>query len=78
MCNCCGSYNLVWMSTNDRITSLIGNSVGIFQVSKCEKFGYGFMVTMVASTAPGMVALYETGTCISEMPPHIGVWSMHM
>ncbi|XP_062502154.1 protein broad-minded-like isoform X2 [Corticium candelabrum] len=31
------------------------------QVSKCEKFGYGFMVTMVASTAPGMVALYETG-----------------
>ncbi|KAK3086457.1 hypothetical protein FSP39_018719 [Pinctada imbricata] len=31
------------------------------QVSKCEKFGYGFMVTQVAATAPGMVALEKTG-----------------
>lgn len=31
------------------------------KVSKCEKFGYGFMVTQVAGTAPGMVALQKTG-----------------
>ncbi|XP_041376240.1 protein broad-minded-like isoform X2 [Gigantopelta aegis] len=31
------------------------------QVSKCEKFGYGVMVTQVAATAPGMVALQNTG-----------------
>lgn len=31
------------------------------QVSKCEKFGYGYMVTQVAATAPGMVALQKTG-----------------
>ncbi|XP_060080662.1 protein broad-minded-like [Ylistrum balloti] len=31
------------------------------QVSKCEKFGYGYMVTQVAGTAPGMVALQKTG-----------------
>ncbi|XP_053402163.1 protein broad-minded-like isoform X2 [Mercenaria mercenaria] len=31
------------------------------QVSKCEKFGYGYMVTQVATTAPGMAALKKTG-----------------
>lgn len=31
------------------------------QVSKCEKFGYGYMVTQVAATAPGMIALQKTG-----------------
>ena len=31
------------------------------QVSKCEKFGYGCMVTQVASTAAGMRALLESG-----------------
>ncbi|CAH1269949.1 TBC1D32 [Branchiostoma lanceolatum] len=31
------------------------------QVSKHEKFGYGVMVTQVAATAPGMVALQSTG-----------------
>ncbi|XP_052817688.1 protein broad-minded-like isoform X1 [Mya arenaria] len=31
------------------------------QVSKCEKFGYGYMVTQVATTAPGMAALQKTG-----------------
>ncbi|WAR13306.1 BROMI-like protein [Mya arenaria] len=30
-------------------------------VSKCEKFGYGYMVTQVATTAPGMAALQKTG-----------------
>ncbi|KAJ7374733.1 hypothetical protein OS493_005080 [Desmophyllum pertusum] len=31
------------------------------QVSKCEKFGYGVMVTQIAATAPGMVALEKRG-----------------
>uniref|UniRef100_A0ABM0MAH1 Protein broad-minded-like n=1 Tax=Saccoglossus kowalevskii TaxID=10224 RepID=A0ABM0MAH1_SACKO len=31
------------------------------QVSRHEKFGYGTMVTQVAATAPGMVALQSTG-----------------
>lgn len=31
------------------------------QVSKCEKFGYGVMVTQIAATAPGMVALEKKG-----------------
>nr|XP_022341878.1 protein broad-minded-like isoform X9 [Crassostrea virginica] len=40
------------------------------QVSKCEKFGYGYMVTQVAATAPGMIALQKTGyikSLISEL-----------
>ncbi|KAK3607380.1 hypothetical protein CHS0354_022540, partial [Potamilus streckersoni] len=40
------------------------------QVSKCEKFGYGYMVTQVAATAPGMAALEKTGylkALISEL-----------
>ncbi|KAK2192197.1 hypothetical protein NP493_37g10001 [Ridgeia piscesae] len=31
------------------------------QVSKCEKFGYGYMLSQVAATAPGIVALQNTG-----------------
>lgn len=31
------------------------------QVSKCEKFGYGVMVTQVAATAPGIAALRLAG-----------------
>ncbi|CAG5121521.1 unnamed protein product [Candidula unifasciata] len=31
------------------------------QVSKCEKFGYGYMVTQVAATATGIQALQGTG-----------------
>uniref|UniRef100_A0A3Q3B1D3 Protein broad-minded n=1 Tax=Kryptolebias marmoratus TaxID=37003 RepID=A0A3Q3B1D3_KRYMA len=30
------------------------------QVSRCEKFGYGVMVTQVAATAPGVVALQSS------------------
>ncbi|KAL3858589.1 hypothetical protein ACJMK2_008861, partial [Sinanodonta woodiana] len=40
------------------------------QVSKCEKFGYGYMVTQLAATAPGMAALEKTGylkALISEL-----------
>ncbi|CAN9507510.1 unnamed protein product [Ophioblennius macclurei] len=31
------------------------------QVSRCEKFGYGVMVTQVAATAPGVQALHASG-----------------
>ncbi|XP_048841118.1 protein broad-minded [Brienomyrus brachyistius] len=31
------------------------------QVSRCEKFGYGVMVTQVATTAPGIAALQSSG-----------------
>uniref|UniRef100_A0A8C3AYS1 Protein broad-minded n=1 Tax=Cyclopterus lumpus TaxID=8103 RepID=A0A8C3AYS1_CYCLU len=31
------------------------------QVSRCEKFGYGVMVTQVAATAPGVAALHKSG-----------------
>nr|DBA26619.1 TPA: hypothetical protein GDO54_010859 [Pyxicephalus adspersus] len=32
-----------------------------FQVSRCEKFGYGVMVTQVAGTAAGAIALQKSG-----------------
>lgn len=32
------------------------------QVSRCEKFGYGVMVTQVAVTAPGVAALHSSGS----------------
>ncbi|XP_057678869.1 protein broad-minded isoform X3 [Corythoichthys intestinalis] len=31
------------------------------QVSRCEKFGYGVMVTQLAATAPGAAALHRSG-----------------
>lgn len=31
------------------------------QVSRCEKYGYGVMVTQIAATAPGVVALNNSG-----------------
>lgn len=31
------------------------------QVSKCEKFGYGYMMSQIASTAPGILALQNAG-----------------
>ena len=37
------------------------STILIVQVSKCEKFGYGLMVTQIAATAPGMVALENRG-----------------
>ena len=37
------------------------------QVSKCQKFGYGCMVTQVASTASGMKALLDSGVCSVRM-----------
>ncbi|KAM9703168.1 protein broad-minded [Menidia menidia] len=40
------------------------------QVSRCEKFGYGVMVTQVAATAPGVAALQASGfvrTLVAEL-----------
>jgi uncharacterized CHY-type Zn-finger protein len=31
------------------------------QVSRCEKFGYGYMMSQLATTACGMSALQQTG-----------------
>lgn len=36
------------------------------QVSRCEKFGYGVMVTQVAVTAPGVAALQSSGTYVAN------------
>ncbi|XP_052063658.1 protein broad-minded-like isoform X2 [Mytilus californianus] len=46
---------------NECMTYMYDRYKNKLQVSKCEKFGYGFMVTQVAGTAPGMVALQKTG-----------------
>jgi hypothetical protein len=43
------------------VVYMLGRYKMKLQVSKCEKFGYGCMVTQVASTAPGMRALLESG-----------------
>jgi len=32
-----------------------------FQISNCEKFGYGYMMSQVAATAPGIAALEKQG-----------------
>ncbi len=31
------------------------------QVSRCEKFGYGVLVSQISNTQPGMYALYQSG-----------------
>lgn len=38
------------------------------QVSRCEKFGYGVMMTQVAATAPGVMALNKSGNVL--LPCH--------
>ncbi|CAG12959.1 unnamed protein product, partial [Tetraodon nigroviridis] len=44
------------------------------QVSRCEKFGYGVMMTQVAATAPGVMALHTSGfvrALITELWSHL-------
>ena len=38
-----------------------------YKVSKCEKFGYGCMLTQVAATSPGMLALLNTGNLYASL-----------
>ncbi|XP_063079150.1 protein broad-minded isoform X1 [Engraulis encrasicolus] len=46
---------------NECVTYMFSRFTKKLQVSRCEKFGYGMMVTQVAATAPGAVALHSCG-----------------
>lgn len=46
---------------NECVTYMFGRFTKKLQVSRCEKFGYGVMVTQVAGTAAGAVALQKSG-----------------
>ncbi|XP_051511088.1 protein broad-minded isoform X2 [Myxocyprinus asiaticus] len=46
---------------NECVTYMFSRFTKKLQVSRCEKFGYGVMVTQVAATAPGIVALQNSG-----------------
>ncbi|XP_043942917.1 protein broad-minded [Protopterus annectens] len=46
---------------NECVTYMFSRFTKKLQVSRCEKFGYGVMVTQVAATAPGTVALESSG-----------------
>ncbi|TMS11937.1 Protein broad-minded, partial [Larimichthys crocea] len=46
---------------NECVSYMFSRFTKKLQVSRCEKFGYGVMVTQVAATAPGAVALHSSG-----------------
>ncbi|XP_036003093.1 protein broad-minded isoform X3 [Fundulus heteroclitus] len=46
---------------NDCVSYMFSRFTKKLQVSRCEKFGYGVMVTQVAATAPGVAALHSSG-----------------
>nr|XP_040016630.1 protein broad-minded isoform X3 [Gasterosteus aculeatus aculeatus] len=46
---------------NDCVSFMFSRFIKKLQVSRCEKFGYGVMVTQVAATAPGAAALHSSG-----------------
>ncbi|KAL6096154.1 tbc1d32 [Pungitius sinensis] len=46
---------------NDCVSFMFSRFTKKLQVSRCEKFGYGVMVTQVAATAPGIEALHSSG-----------------
>uniref|UniRef100_A0A1A8I4K1 Protein broad-minded n=1 Tax=Nothobranchius kuhntae TaxID=321403 RepID=A0A1A8I4K1_NOTKU len=46
---------------NECISYMFSRFTQKLQVSRCEKFGYGVMVTQLAATAPGIVALQRSG-----------------
>uniref|UniRef100_A0A671V5W7 Protein broad-minded n=1 Tax=Sparus aurata TaxID=8175 RepID=A0A671V5W7_SPAAU len=46
---------------NECVSYMFSRFTRKLQVSRCEKFGYGVMVTQVAATAPGVVALHSSG-----------------
>ncbi|MFT7802979.1 protein broad-minded [Arapaima gigas] len=43
------------------VTYMFSRFTKKLQVSRCEKFGYGVMVTQIAGTAPGVAALRSSG-----------------
>uniref|UniRef100_UPI0037E99F39 protein broad-minded n=1 Tax=Semicossyphus pulcher TaxID=241346 RepID=UPI0037E99F39 len=46
---------------NECVSYMFSRFTKKLQVSRCEKFGYGVMVTQVAATSPGVVALHSSG-----------------
>uniref|UniRef100_A0A8C5Q6I6 TBC1 domain family member 32 n=1 Tax=Leptobrachium leishanense TaxID=445787 RepID=A0A8C5Q6I6_9ANUR len=46
---------------NECVTYMFSRFTKKLQVSRCEKFGYGVMVTQVAATASGALALQKSG-----------------
>ncbi|XP_056283570.1 protein broad-minded isoform X2 [Pseudoliparis swirei] len=46
---------------NECVSYMFSRFTKKLQVSRCEKFGYGLMVTQVAATAPGVAALHKSG-----------------
>ncbi|XP_029452272.1 protein broad-minded [Rhinatrema bivittatum] len=46
---------------NECVTYMFSRFTKKLQVSRCEKFGYGVMVTQVAATSPGAAALQSSG-----------------
>ncbi|XP_069827804.1 protein broad-minded [Dendropsophus ebraccatus] len=55
---------------NESIHYMFGRFTKKLQVNRSEKFGYGVLVTQVAATAPGAVALQKSGfiqTFVSEL-----------
>ncbi|XP_028653624.1 protein broad-minded [Erpetoichthys calabaricus] len=46
---------------NECVSYMFNRFTKKLQVSRCEKFGYGVMVTQVAAIAPGVVALQSSG-----------------
>ncbi|XP_020492720.2 protein broad-minded [Labrus bergylta] len=46
---------------NECVSHMFSRFTKKLQVSRCEKFGYGVMVTQVAATPPGVAALHSSG-----------------
>lgn len=64
---------LLYKSLGSKITAFFScsdrcRSFSVVQVSRCEKFGYGVMMTQVAATAPGVMALHKSGNV--PLPRH--------
>lgn len=58
---------------------IMGLCVCFLQVSRCEKFGYGVMVTQVAATAPGVMALRSSGMkALTSTCKHYQLYCSHM
>ncbi|XP_059354337.1 protein broad-minded-like [Carassius carassius] len=65
---------------NECVTYMFSRFTKKLQVSRCEKFGYGVMVTQVATTAPGIVAFAKlsltlTGITVFVQTIVVELWS---
>ena len=57
---------------------LVVNLPTSLQVSKCEKFGYGCMVTQLASSAAGILELNNCGVCVAGRFHQVYTYRDHM